>query len=262
MTRFARLQLPSKLRGGMHEPGESASSAAPTAADLLRAWQGARVTEDLKYALEWQQSQKRTHTGDAFMEAEPDQYDAEHENWAWRKNLHERNVSDTEFNWLKTQVGYHGLEVVLHLDPFPASYNDFWNEANRKNPDDSYAVLWQIRIEKGDHFLELSNAAQYDAPFDYHITLGYLNDLVNIRVINSEDRYQQALARWDMLRKRYDRKRAWLRGIMKGSGIWLDYNTHVQNVEPPENEHNLFEDLDLYWFCVGNHAARGMHMSM
>ena len=198
-----------------------------------------------------------------FTEIEPeDNRSREHRWWEFQKNLHDRNLTNDDYKWLESNLNKHGLHVRLRLDPLPDNENaftkdpEYWDEQGEQHT----APLLQIHIEKGSKFVELAGRefSKEEAPFDYHISLCFTNELHRFDLLHSDNGVKLGKEAYNRLRESYNGKEAILNGHVHNFNFDIEPGSVIQGNLP-----DFYDNKDFIMLHnAGSYANRADHVSM
>jgi hypothetical protein len=212
------------------------------------------MPQELQIAIEWQRDKYRRYRDGERLpditEGQSNPRDAE--------EAHSRNLTTRDLYWLQDLLQTHGLHVVLEIDPLPTNESvyekptKYW-EQEGDNWTEKDKPLLQIHIKKGSHFVEYSGRefSKEEAPFDYHISLCFTNELHRFDLYRSENGVELGKAAYTRLRDKYNGREIMLQGHMQKTAFYIDPDSAILN------------DRDLIMLHnAGSYADRTHHISM
>ena len=252
-TRFAHAHqhpLHHLLQGG----GEGEEEAERERSEASRL----QIPRELQEAVEWQRDKyRRYREGERLDLREEDLQSKE------AQEAYARNLTQGEAWWLQELLETHGLHVILEMDPLPT--NDLFYQKKPKYWDDTAweekdVPLLQIHIRKGDQFVEYAGRefSREEAPFDYHISLCFTNELHRFDLLRSDNGVQLGKAAYNRLRDTYNGKHVMLKGHMQRTAFYIDPGSNIQGNLP-----DFLADADfIRLHNAGSYADRDHHISM
>jgi hypothetical protein len=259
---FSRLRIPKYIRGDHEDHGLVGGVSDggnplvfPPYLDTMLTWQRERYND-------YEDKKSRGEIA-PFNWEEPDPSSDEHWYWEQARDLHNRYIDEATYTWLKDNLTEHGVHVTLRMEPLPESpffYTkkpEYWD---RETGTKYEARLLQIHIEKGSKFVEFSGRqfTREDAPFDYHISLCFTNELHRFDLLHSERGVELGQAAYNRLREKYDGKEVLLKGEIHNYAFNILPGSQIQGGV----EDFLIDDDFIMLHNAGAYADRPHHLSM
>jgi hypothetical protein len=203
----------------------------------------------LQQLVDWRDNAMQTVAPGPYTVEEPDYYKDEKAwgTWDWDRQMHIRGLSEEwNYKYVKRGIENYGLDVILHIAPLPFEDpgNFLWNLRWAEHPLwAKKAKLISVDIEYGPAWVEfIASDFRTPAGYHHHVSVCYTHELKEWfdhlwsdrgREFALEQAYQWYM-KYQVIRERYDRKRARLKGrFTSGMTYQLNQDSNIEGLDVP-----------------------------